>query len=472
MRSFLRPAILLLGALTAAAQTPPASGRPPALESKPEPSAAPLPPAPPEPAFHYELEWNDHMLQFQDRIAEIKARIGEMELAPLAKITQDMAWAPQILSLKRANSDDRIYEAGQRALEERRWDEALEDFNQVSSRGGPHADGAWYWKAYALNKLGRREESMAALGELRKAFPNSRWLDDAKALELEIKQASGRTVAPENESDDDLKLLALNGIMQSDPDRAFPLLEKLLHSAQSPKLKRNALYVLAANSSPRSQQLLEQIAKGQGNPDLQVLAIRYYGERRRQNPNVVQVLFDIYASSNDPAVKRAALATLDKDRLLQIAKAEKTQELRLEAVRRLASLPDAQTEVWQLYQSEAAPEIRMQILEVLPSSGNLDRFLDVAKTEKDSRLRRFAVQHLASPRAAGTGQALAALYRTEQDSEVRRAIVDALYGQRNAKDLIQIARNEKDPKMKQRIVERIANMKSPEGNEYLMEILR
>ena len=37
--------------------------------------------------------------------------------------------------------------------------------------------------------------------------------------------------------------------------------------------------------------------------------------------------------------------------------------------------------------------------------------------------------------------------------------------------MIQIARSEKDPKMRQRIVERLVNMKSPEATDYLLEIL-
>jgi HEAT repeats len=488
--------------LGAAAQTPPPAPPAPSVAPAepaepapvatpapmPVPAIAPMPPTPPEPPldFQFDFDFNERVAEAQDRAraAEDRARaaldrIRPMNLAPLAAMDAlrgSLSFAPQVAGIRRSASDDRLYDAGQRALENRRWDEALEDFNEVSSRGGTRADGAWYWKAYTLNKLGKRDDALAAIAALRKSFPNSRWLDDAKALELEVKQAAGQKVAPETESDDELKLLALNGLMQSDPDRAFPLLEKLLHSAQSPKLKRNAVYVLAASSSPRAQQLLEQIARGQGNPDLQLLAIRYYGERRRQNPNASQVLSEIYASSSDPAVKRAILSAFessrDKDRLLQIAKTEKSQDLRLEAVRRLASMNDARADVWQLYQTETSPEIRMQILEALPDNGNLDRFVEVAKTDKDPRLRRVAIQQLSSQRAATTGDALVAIYTADQDSDVRRSVIDALYSQRNAKDLVQVARAEKDPKMKQRIVERIANMKSPDATEYLMEILK
>ena len=384
------------------------------------------------------------------------------------------AFAPQKMG-GRTQSDDRLYDAGQRALEQRRWDEALEDFNQVSARAGARADGAWYWKAYTLNKLGRRDEALAAIAELRKTYASSRWMDDAKALELEVKQGSGQRVSPEAESDEELKLLALNGLMQSDPDRAFPLLENLLKSAQSPRLKRNAVYVLAQSNSPRAAQLLEQVARGQGNPDLQLSAIRYLGEKRRQS-NGGQILSEIYASSNDVTVKRAIIGSLesarDKDRLLQIAKTEKAADLRLDAIRNLAGINSAQAELWQLYQSETDPQIRQQILEAMPQNGNLDKFLEVARSDKDAKLRRQAIQNLGSTRAVSTGDGLVAMYGTEQDQQVKNSIIDALYSQRNVKALVAAARGEKDSNMKKRILERLVNMRSPEANDYLMEILK
>ena len=143
--------------------------------------------------------------------------------------------------------------AGDRsALDNHKYDQALDYFTEVVARGGPKADGALYWKAYTLNKLGRRDEAAAAIAQLRTSFPSSHWLDDAKALELEVKQASGKPVSPESESDDDLKLMALNGLAQTDPARAFPLLDKLLKGPASPKLKKNAIYVLAINTHAAS----------------------------------------------------------------------------------------------------------------------------------------------------------------------------------------------------------------------------
>jgi len=323
---------------------------------------------------------------------------------------------PGALTTYGPQSEDRLYESGQRALDTRRWEEALQVFTQAASKNASRADGATFWKAYALRKLGRRDEALAAIADLRKSFPNSRCLDEAKALEFELRQASGQNVSPEAESDEEIKLLALNGLMRSDPDRAFPILENLLKSAQSPRLKKNAVFVLAQNDSPRAAQLLEQVARGQGNPDLQLAAIRYLGEKRRDGSRA-PLLAEIYNASSDTTVKRAVLQALgssrDKDRLLQIAKTEKSPDLRLEAIRYLSSNKDT-----------------------------------------------------------ATSDALVSLYGPETDPRVKRAIVDSLSAQGNAKALVQLARSEKDLSLKQNLVQRLSTMKSPDATEYLMEILK
>jgi hypothetical protein len=380
----------------------------------------------------------------------------------------------------RTGDADRLYADGQRALDGQRWDQALDRFGEVVTHGGARADGALYWKAYALNKLGRRDEASAALADLRKTYASSRWLDDARALEVEVKQASGTSVAPESVGDDEIKLLALNGLMHTDPDRAFPILESLLKSAQSPRLKGRALFVLAEGSAPRARQLLDQIARGGGNPDLQLKAILYIGAMNRKqdngNPgNNSQVLFEIYNGSGDAAVKRAVLTALasarDKDHLLQIAKTEKSPELRVEAIHMLGASA-AQTEIWQLYQAETSPDVKQQILHSMAGAGNTEHLIEVARTEKDPKLRRIAIQDLGSVRATNTSDALVAIYAAEQDTEIKRSIISSLSGQRNAKALVDLGRKEKDTGLKKDIVRHLVDMKSPDASAFLEEILK
>jgi hypothetical protein len=400
---------------------------------------------------------------------------GGMDFAYNFNFNTPMAFQQNMgMSQRQKMNDDRWYDNGLRALDSHRWDEALEDFNQVASHAGTRADGGWYWKAYTLNRLGRRNEALAAIAELRKSYATSRWLDEAKALEIEVNQAAGRPVSPEAESDEDLKLMALNGIMQSDPDRAIPLVENILKGSGSHKLKSQALFVLAQNGSPRAQQIVEQIAKGGGNPDLQMKAIEYLSQRRRQsNNNQNQLLMDIYNSTTDLRVKGAIIDafrnTRDTERLGQIAKAEKNSDLRERTYGQLGDVP-GQPELWQLYQTETTPEGKIAILRNMHRNGNADKLVEVIKTEKDTGVRRAAISALANQENSAADR-LVAIYGSEQDPQLRQAVVEALSNQRSAKYLIELARAEKDPKLKFKIVERLSNMHSKEASDYLLEIL-
>ena len=62
---------------------------------------------------------------------------------------------------------------------------------------------------------------------------------------------AGQPVNPASMDDDDLKMLAINGIKQTDPERAIPLLDGVLSATNSLRVKKQALYVLASIANPR-----------------------------------------------------------------------------------------------------------------------------------------------------------------------------------------------------------------------------
>lgn len=218
-----------------------------------------------------------------------------------------------------------LYDEGTNALNASQWQNTLTAFDQVAQMRGAHADGALYWKAYALNKLGRREDALAALSTLEKSYAQSHWNNDAKALEVEIRQSMGEAVSPDNVSNEDLKLIAINGLMNSDPERAVPLLEKVLQGNQPPKVKERALFVLSQSGSPKARAIIASIARGQGDRTLQKKALEdlaLFGGKESKAE-----LAEIYATSDDVEVKRSILRGFmisgEKDRVLATAKTEK-----------------------------------------------------------------------------------------------------------------------------------------------------
>ena len=73
---------------------------------------------------------------------------------------------------------------------------------------------------------------------------------------------------------------------------------------------------------------------------------------------------------------------------------------------------------------------------------------------------------------ANTGDALVAIYRSDTQSDIRRAVVNSLFMQRNAKALVDLAKGEKDASMKREIVQKLSVMKTPEATDYMLELLK
>jgi tetratricopeptide (TPR) repeat protein len=412
-------------------------------------TAPPLPPSPPQSPQPPQVSQAPFApVDLDGLMATADAALARADAAMArsgANFAGVMGRSVPLLFQSRGNAGrfDADYDNGTRALDDHKYEEAVRRFDAVIDGKSPRADGALYWKAYALNRLGRRDDALAALAALRRDYPNSRWLNDAQALEAEVKQGSGQAVSPAQETNEDLKLMAINSLMGADPDRAMPLLEGLLKGNGTPKVKDRAMFVLTQNRSPRAQEILTQYAKGAGNPDLQIRAIRYIGMSGTNDGR--QQLVSIYTGSNDAGVKRQVIQSLlisnGREPLFTIAKNEKDEELRREAIRQLGAM-GASDQLGQLYASETSADNKVVIMRSLAISSST------------------------------SAETLTRLYASESDPKVKRAAVDGLFVHGDARALIDLARKEPDTAMKRYMVERLSLMHSKEATDYMMELLK
>src|SRR6202048_3428595 len=198
-----------------------------------------------------------------------------------------------------------MYDRGREALDEEKYEQARERFSELAKANGPQTDAALYWEAYADQRLGQRQAALAAIADLKARFPQSHWQKDASALEIEVRQGTGQPARPEAQGDQELKMLAIQGLMNSDPERAMPLLEKVLQGPASPKEKSKAMFGLAQSGSPQGREIIGRIARGQSNPELQKKAVEYLaifgGAEARKT------MAEVYAPSGDTLLKRSIL---------------------------------------------------------------------------------------------------------------------------------------------------------------------
>jgi HEAT repeat protein len=315
-----------------------------------------------------------------------------------------------------------LYDQARDAIENNHFDQALRELNRltdqawVAGKDQPSwGDAALYWKAYSQSKLALNDEALRTIQELSKQFAKSTWVKDAKALALEIQQAVGQPVSADLQNDEELKLLALRGVMQTDPDKGVQVIEKMLSGSATPRVRDRALFVLAQSRSPRAHDIIANQAKNNANPDMQIRAIRYLGMMRTSDYN--DLMAGIYRSSADPSVKRA-------------------------------------------------------ILQSYFQNGNADKLGELARTEKDSDLRRMAIRNLGMMNRPGTSETLVAIYKADSSTEIRREVVNSLFIHRDAKALVDLARAEKDPSLKRELVSKLSVMKAPEATDYLLELLK
>jgi hypothetical protein len=367
---------------------------------------------------------------------------------------------------------DNDYAQAMRALDQKRWEEALAGFSRVAAERGARSDAALYWCAYTQNKLGHRDEALKIIGEIRRQYAQSRWLNDAKALEVELLAAAGRPVEPAQTADEDLKLMALNGLMQNDPERATAMIEKMLAGPSGPKVKQRALFVLAQSGSPKARETLLRLARNNANPELQRQAVRNLGIFAGKESAVP--LGELYRTSSDLALRREILRGFmvsgNKLQLAEAAKGEKNPELRHEAINLLGTSGDQKTLQELLVSSTDASE-RQQILGALMVAGGVDSLVHAARTDRDLSTRVHAVQMLGVMPRGKTADALSDIYRKSPEPEIRRAVIRAFFTQGNAKTLVGLARNEKDASLKTEAVRMLSLMKSKEARDYMLEIL-
>jgi hypothetical protein len=399
------------------------------------------------------------------------------ELRPL---TIDYAVSAEIAG---ADADDQAakakqdaqYSDGTRAINDGRWSDAEAYFAKIAQQKGDRADASTYWKAYAENKEGKPAQALASCNDLRRAYPQSNWINECGALEIEIHGKNGDPVQPQAEQNDDLKLLALNSLMQQDEARALPIIQQILTGDRSQKLKDRALFVLAQDSSPQAQQVLLQVARGQKYPTLQKKAIQMIAATGGKQS--VGMLGDIYRQSNDEQVKKAILQayliTGNPDPLVEAASHESNPELAKSAIHNLGAM-GASSQLLDLYRKTSSDATKEAIINSLVAAGQkgAEALGTIADSEQNPELRRKAIRNTGVAGGMAEAPTLVASYRKYSDPETKKAVIQALFLAGDSHDLVELARAEKDPELKREIVQQLAIMHDKEATDYMLEILK
>jgi HEAT repeat protein len=157
---------------------------------------------------------------------------------------------------------------------------------------------------------------------------------------------------------------------------------------------------------------------------------------------------------------------------VEAARHETKPELVRTAVHTLGAM-GATSQLLALYRDTNSSETKAEVINGLIPAGQkgADALGSIAASEQDPELRRKAIRNLGIAGGMSAAPSLIATYKKNADPETRKAVAQALFLAGDSHDLIELARAEKDPGLKQSIVQQLSLMHSKEATDYMLEIL-
>jgi HEAT repeat protein len=382
-----------------------------------------------------------------------------------ARAAADEAMAPGDKQL------NQLYWQGQEALSKSEWPAALKRFTdleqQLRVKEPKSADAAIYWQAYTLVQAKRSTEAKTAIERLHRDFPDSRWNKDADALLRQSQPVLAQTTsrpalaqanAPGGE-DEEIAEIAVEGLMNAPPERALPLLKKVLQSQHSDKVKKRALFVLSQIDEDAALDAVVDVAKTSSDLALREEAIRMLGVSGADR--AIERLRDLYASSKDANEKRTiiqAWLTADrKDLILASARNETDANVRRQAIQALGSL-NASSELKQLFDSTQDAANQQEIIQALGVAGNVDGLIAIAEGQQPEQLRIDAIRALGVAGDEGGSAALIKLYAKAGTPALREAVLQGLMVAGDSDAMLQLYRQAKTKEEKQALLRMITTM--------------
>jgi HEAT repeat protein len=225
--------------------------------------------------------------------------------------------------------------------------------------------------------------------------------------------------AEENES---LKLSALEALISAPPQRALPIVTKVLSGDSSPVLKERALFILSQIDLPEAQDLLVQTARS-GEMNLRLEAIRMIGIGG--NLQALASLGEIYASGDSntrDAVLEAYLIADDKGAVYQAALDSNDPDEFENAVQMLGAM-GATEELRKLRDRPGAGEA---LIDAYAVAGDVETLTALATDSSDPERQTQAIRGLGIAGGSDVGSVLSDIYANTDHNEVKKAALQGL----------------------------------------------
>ena len=254
--------------------------------------------------------------------------------------------------------------------------------------------------------------------------------------------------------DEELALAAMEGLMAQSPERALPIIKKVLAGPQSTLVKQRALFVLSQIDSPEAQEILLQTARS-SDPAMRNEAIRSIGIGG--DPKALAALQAIY-NAGRPDVKgeilKAWLIAGDEEAMYQAALNAKTEEEATEAIRLLGAMGA----VDELRKLSDKPIAASGLVEAYAISGDLASLRKIAESGADRPVRIDAVRKIGIVDNDAARAALREIYTRSTDQEIRDAALQGMLIAGDEQGVLALYRAAKTPEEKRALLRTLTMM--------------
>jgi len=446
---------------------------------------------------------------------------------------------------QQADVADSVYRAARQALNGNDYQRAAELFRSIRGRysRSTYVPNSYYWEAFALYRSGGDDNLRAARSALETQadrYPKATTSRDARVLLRRIQGELARrgdsdaaedvsrdaeAVAPApviaatpgtpptvmapvgpttviaapsgrrgrrsascDDDDDDMRIAALNAVLQMDPDRAVPLLKSVLarRDEGATCMRRKAVFLVSQKRTDETARILLDAVRN--DPDQEVREQAVFWLSQVPGDETVAVLDSILQDPKaDPQIQEKAifaLSQLKSPRAAAILRAyaerrDRPSDLREKAIFWLGQRrsPENAQFLKDFYRKLENDDLKERVIFSLSQMGGADNYrwmMDIALDPKENvELRKKALFW------AGQGNSvdmtdLVKLYDSMNDREMKETLI-WLYSQRRedaALDkLFQIGKTDPDRELRKKAIFWIGQSRSPRAAQYLQDLI-
>ena len=440
-----------------------------------------------------------------------------------------------------ADVADSLYRVARGALNQNQYDRAAELFRSIRDRHprSTYVPNTYYWQAFALYRSGSDDNLRAARTALRAQaarYPKATTSRDARVLLRRVQGELARrgdsdaaedisreaenaapviattpgtppiAMAPIgpttaiaapvrpgrggscDDDDDDMRIAALNAVLQMDPDRAVPLLKTVLarRDAGSTCLRRKAVFLLSQKRTDETARILLDIVRN--DPDQEVREQAVFWLSQVPGDETVAALDSILRDpKTPPEIQEKAIFALSQHRSARAgailrdfaARRDANIDLREKAIFWIGQSrsPENAQFLKDLYTKVENDDLKEKIIFSLSQMGGADNYrwlMDIALNPKeDIEIRKKALFWAGQGHNVDVGD-LVKLYDSMSDREMKDQLI-FVYSQRREEaaldKLFQIGKTDPDRELRKKAIFWIGQSRSPRAAQYLQELI-